>query len=214
MKIQTVLHKPEEQAQKLEFFKNWEELTYTTKMIPYEDCYIAVVEIPDEDFEKLVGIFQSKEEAMGAFLSNAMEYEWEIVPESYVIYHAHFEDNKLFAGLLPKDSNPAIFDHLHLENMVKEMAKYPRVVVYSYDVVTYIKDVYPEVDNKLYVITREISKVKGYAPDLQQLAQIYGVILQSLEDKLRFIQELITKPIKLKDGELLLPPVDKPTITC
>jgi uncharacterized protein YqfB (UPF0267 family) len=214
MKIQTVLQKPEENAQKLEFFKNWEELTYTTKVMPYENCYIAVVEVPDEDFQKLVGIFQSKEEAMGAFLSSAMEYGWEVIPENYVIYHAQFEDDKLFAGLLPKDSNPVVFDHLHLENMVKEMAKYPRIVVYSYDVVTYIKDIYPEVDSKLYVITREIAKVKGYAPDMEQLAQTYGVNLQNLEDKLRFIQELITKPIKLKDGDLLLPPVDKPTLTC
>lgn len=47
MKMQTVLYKPEEHAQKLEFFKNWEELTYSTKMIPYRNCYIAVVEIPE-----------------------------------------------------------------------------------------------------------------------------------------------------------------------
>lgn len=214
MKIQTVLQKPEESHKRLEVFQNWEELTYTLKVLPYGECYLALVEIPEEDFEKLIGIFQSKEEAMGAFLSNAFEYGWETVPESYAIYHAQFDGDKLLAGLLPKGENPSIFDHLHLENMIKEMTKYPRIVVYSYDVVTYIKDIYPEVDNKLYVIAREISRIKGESPDLEELAKLYCVKLQSLEDKLRFIGELVTKPLRLADEEIDLPPISKPTLIC
>ncbi|WP_340690838.1 hypothetical protein [Hydrogenobacter thermophilus] len=214
MNIQILVQSPEEKQEKLEFLKNWEEIVYRVEVSEYEGCYLMVMEVPDEEFEKLTNIFQSKEEAMGAFLSNAMEYGWEVVPDSYVVFHAQFDGDKLLAGLLPKDKDPAMFDHLHLEEMVREMAKYPRVVVYSYDVVTYIKDIYPEIDSKLYVIAREISKVKGKAPELEELAKMQSANMETLEDKLKFIEELITKPIKVDHEEMVLPPITRPTLIC
>jgi len=76
------------------------------------------------------------------------------------------------------------------------MARYPRVVVYSYDVVTYIKDIYPEIDSKLYLISRECLKLNKEIPSMDHI--------NSLEDKLRFIEELLKE----------LPPVSKPTRAC
>jgi len=197
MKIQTLLRSLEDKEEKLKLFENWEELRYKElELTPYEDCYLLVVEVPDEEFEKLTYIFQTKEEAMGAFLSSAMEYGWEEVPSSYIIYHAQFDKDKLLAGILPMGGSPAVFDHLKLEDMVKEMARYPRVVVYSYDVVTYIKDIYPEIDSKLYLISRECLKLNKEIPSMDHI--------DSLEDKLRFIEELLKE----------LPPVSKPTRAC
>ena len=189
-----------------ELLKNWEELNPSFETVELgEGRYLLFLEVPEEDFEKLTGIFPSKEEAMGAFLTAAMEVGWEEVPESYVIYHADFDGDKLIAAIKTEEG-VLKFDQLHLEEMIRRMLRYPRVVVYSSDVLTYIKDVYPEVDSKAYVISREIARVRGKAPDLEDLGRIYGVDTSTLEGKLRLLEELLKNPIRLPDGEVNIRP--------
>jgi len=147
----------------------------------------------------------NKEEAIGAFLTTALESGWEEVPNSYVIYHADFEGGKLIAAIKTEEGISK-YDQLHLEEMIRRMLRYPRVVVYSSDVLTYIKDVYPEVDSKAYVISREIAKEKGKAPDIEDLGKIYGVDISTLEGKLKLLEELLKNPVKLPDGEVNIKP--------
>lgn len=215
MIIQTLLSRLDDdtKSKRLELFKSWEELGYSLSFYPYGDCYVMMAEIPDKDFEKLLNIFSNKDEAAGAFLDMALEYGWEPVPKNYLVYHAHFEGDILKAGILTEDGSFQPYDQLNLENMIRELARYDRIVVYSYDVITYIKDVYPDVDRKVYVIAKEIAKAKGKAPYLEELAQMYGTEVKSLEEKLSFIKGLLDGPIKL-DGEFTLPPVNKPLLEC
>ncbi len=215
MIIQTLLSRLDDDAKnkRLEVFKSWEELGYSLSFYPYGDCYVMMAEIPDKDFEKLLNIFSNKDEATGAFLDMALEYGWEPVPKTYLVYHAQFEGDVLKAGILTEDGSYQPYDQLNLENMIRELARYDRIVVYSYDVITYIKDVYPDVDRKVYVIAKEIAKAKGKAPYLEELAKMHGTEVKSLEEKLSFIRRLLDGPIKL-DGEITLPPVNKPLLEC
>lgn len=186
--------------------ENWEELTPSFDAVELgEGRYLIFLEVPEEDFEKLTSIFPSKEEAMGAFLTTAVEAGWEEVPESYVIYHADFDGDKLIAAIKTEEG-VLKFDQLHLEEMIGRMLRYPRVITYSSDVLTYIKDVYPEVDSKAYIISREIAKVRGKAPDLEDLGKIYGIDTSTLEGKLQLLEELLKNPVKLPDGEVNLRP--------
>ena len=186
--------------------ENWEELSPSFDAVNLGNGrYLILLEVPEEDFEKLTGIFPSKEEAMGAFLTTAMEAGWEEVPESYVIYHANFDGNRLIAAIKTEEGILK-FDQLHLEEMIRRMLRYPRVIVYSSDVLTYIKDIYPEIDSKAYVISREIARAKGRAPDLEDLGKIYGVDTTSLEGKLQLLEELLKNPVRLPDGEVNLKP--------
>ncbi len=196
MKIQILLRDGSDIDEKLEFLKDWEELSYRLDSQPYGGCQLFVLEIPDEDFDKTLGIFQSREEAMGAFLSVAMEKGWEVVPDSYVIYHAQFEGDKLIAGIKAQDGVER-FEQITLENMIRKMAMYPRVVVLSYDVVTYIKDIYPEIDLKLYVLSRELSRLGREMPHVEG---------KSLEEVLLTMEEYLRDPS--------LPPVSKPVSEC
>ncbi|RME11005.1 MAG: hypothetical protein D6804_03675, partial [Aquificota bacterium] len=169
--------------------------------------------IEDGDFERLTGIFQSREEAMGAFLSVAMEHGWEEVPQTYCIYHAQEANGKLMAGLkFGQEVN--IYEQTTVEQMVQLMARVHRVVVYSSDVVTFIKDIYPEIDQKVYVIAREIARKLGKAPELEELAKIYGMPAESLEDKLKLIEKLLQNPVRTPYGELELPPFSYPLAEC
>ena len=186
--------------------ENWEELDMKLWAEPVGDgSYIVFLEVPEEEFEKLTNIFPSKEEALGAFITTAQESGWEVVPESYVVYHADFEGDALIAAIKTKEGISK-HDQLHLEEMIQKMLRYPRVVVYSSEVLTYIKDLYPEVDSKAFVISREMAKRAGRAPDLEDIAKLYGKDVSTLEGKLELIEELLKNPVKLPDGEVELKP--------
>ena len=196
----------EEYPEKYALLENWEELNASLSADKVEDGkYIVFLDVPEEEFEKLTHIFPSKEEAVGAFLTAAMEAGWEEVPTSYVVYHADFENGKLIAAIKTEEG-VFRFDQLHLEEMIKRMLRYPRIIVYSSDVLTYIKDVYPDVDSKAYVVSREIARKRGKAPDLEDLGKIYGIDTSTLEGKLRLLEELIKNPVKLPEGELDIRP--------
>ncbi len=190
--------------------ENWGELTpkLSLKRVDSERC-ILYLEVSPEEFEKVMNIFPTKEEALGAFLTTAIESGWEVVPTGYVIYHAEFQGDKLIAGIKTQEGTSK-HDQLHLEEMIQKMARYPRVVVYSSEVLTYIKDLYPEVDSKAYVISREIAKKVGRAPDLEDLAKLYGKDISSLEGKLELIEELLRSPVRLPEGEVSLKPYHYP----
>ena len=96
--------------------------------------------------------------------------------------------------------------------MVQKLARYPRIVAYSSDVLTYIQDIYPEVMRKAYVVAREIAKVAGEAPSLEELGKVYGVDASSLEGSLELIEKLLRNPVKLPSGkEVNLKPYWYPT---
>ena len=67
-----------------------------------------------------------------------MEHHWEVVPETYCVYHAHEENGKLIAGML-FEGTVSIYEQTTLEQMVHFLARVHRIVVYSYDVVAYTK---------------------------------------------------------------------------
>lgn len=217
MKIQTLVEaseKPqdvlaflkERYPEKYELIENWEELSFKADVVEAGDGqYVVILEVPDEDFSKAVGIFPSKEEAKGAFLTTALEKGWEEFPESYIIYHAQFEGDKLIAGIKDREGISK-HDQMHLEQMIQKIARYPRVIAYSTDVLTYIKDLYPDVDTKAYIVSREIAKVLGKAPDLEDLGKIYGVDTSSLEGKLNLIEKLLENPVRTPEGTVNIRP--------
>ncbi|MEJ7553678.1 MAG: hypothetical protein WKI48_02920, partial [Aquificaceae bacterium] len=184
MKVQKLFRSLPQDLASLEPFPDWQELSPTFEKLPIGDCTLLVASIQDEDFDKLLHIFQSREEAMGAFLSVAMEHGWEEVPQTYCIYHAQEIDGKLIAGIR-LEGQTSTYEQTTVEQMVQTMARVHRVVVYSSEVLTYIKDIYPEIDQKAYVIAREIAKRLGKAPELEELAKIYGMPIESLEEKLK-----------------------------
>ncbi len=221
MKLQTVVssdHSIENVAsflkeiypEKYALIQNWEELTAVLETEDIgEGRYIVFLEVPDEEFEKLTDIFPSKEEAMGAFLTTAMEVGWEEVPQSYVVYHADFDGDRLIAGIKTEEGISK-YDQMHLEEMIQRIMRFPRIVTYSSDVLTYIKDIYPEVDSKAYVVSREIAKKVGQAPDLEDIGKLYGIDTSSLEGKLILIEKLLENPVKLPAGEVNLKPYNYP----
>ncbi len=200
----------EEYPDRYSLIENWEELTPVLSVEELgEGSYVIYLEVDDREFEKLTNIFPSKEEAMGAFLTTAAESGWEVVPDSYVVYHADFEGDRLIAAIKTGEG-VSKHDQLHLEEMIQKMLRYPRVVVYSSDVLTYIKDIYPEVDTKAYVLSREIARKAGKAPSLEDLGKIYGVDTSNLEGKLELIERLLENPIKLPEGEVSVKPFHYP----
>lgn len=213
MKIQKLFREVPADIKSLEPFASWQELSPKFSTEKVNDCFLIVAHIDDADFEPLTSIFQSKEEAMGAFLTLAIEHGWEEVPESYCIYHAQEVEGKLFAGLL-FNGNINIYEQTTVEQMVQTMARVHRIVVYSYEVVTYIKDIYPEIDQKVFSIAREIGKRLGKAPELEELAKIYGMEIKSLEDKLRLIEKLLENPVRTPYGEVSLPSFSYPLVEC
>ncbi len=195
-------HYPEKYA----ILENWSELDIKLSAEKIgNDEYLVILEVPDEEFLKLEGIFPTKDEAMGAFYTMALESGWEEFPSRYVIYHAQFEEDKLIAGI-KTENGISKHEQTNLEPMIQTMARYPRVIVYSGEVLTYIKDLYPEVDSKTYVIAREIAKVAGNAPDLEDLGKIYGIDTSSLEGKLELIEKLLNNPVKTPSGEINIRP--------
>lgn len=193
----------EKYPERYKLIENWEELRGEFDVQKLGDKeYLVIYSIPEKEFEKELGIFQSVEEAMGAFLSTALEHGWEEVPKSYVIYHADFVEggNKLIAAIKTEEGISK-YDQLKLEEMMKKMVRYPRVVVYSSDVLTYIKDIYPDVQSKAYVIAREIAKQTGSAPELEELGKVYGMDTSTLEGKLELIEKLLQNPVKLPGGK-------------
>ncbi len=213
MKVQRLFREVPEDVSRLEPFSDWQELSPAFESHPLGECTLVVASIKDEDFDQLLGIFQSREEAMGAFLSLAMEHGWEEVPETYCIYHAQEIDGKLIAGLR-FGGQVSLYEQTTVEQMVQTMARVHRVVVYSSDMITYIKDIYPEIDHKAYVIAREISKRLGKAPELEELAKIYGMPIESLEERLSLIEKLLENPLRTPYGEVDLPPFSYPLTGC
>lgn len=192
-------HYPEKYA----LLQNWSELEGKLNVEPLgEGKYVVIYEIPEEEFQKDAEIFGGKEQAMGAFLTTALEHGWEEVPTKYVIYHADFVEggDKLIAGLKTEEG-VSTYDQLKLEEMIKRMTQYPRIVVYSSDVLTYIQDVYPDVRSRAYIIAREIARQVGKAPELEELGEVYGVDISTLEGKLELIDKLVQGSIKLPSGE-------------
>ena len=188
----------------------WEELDFSLSAEKVgDDSYILFLGVSEEGFEKLQDLFPSKEEAKGAFLTTASEMGWEVVPDSYILYHAQFEGDRLIAAVKGKEGI-TLHDQLRLEEMIQKMLRYPRIIVYSSDVLTYIKDLYPEVDSKAYVVSREIARKRGRAPKLEDLGKIYGIEVSSLENKLRLIEKLLKNPVKLPDGEVHIKPYHYP----
>jgi len=133
--------------------------------------------------------------------------------EPYVEYVCQEIEGKLFAGLL-FNGQINLYEQTTAEQMVQIMARVHRVVVYSYEVVTYIKDIYPEIDQKVFSIAREIGKRLGKAPELEELAKIYGMEIKSLEDKLRLIEKLLENPVRTPFGEVSLPSFNHPLREC
>ncbi len=211
MKIQTLIDSESHKEERTSFLKNWEEISYSLKEEEMDNgTRVLILEVPEEEFEKLLDIFPSKAEAMGAFVTTALENGWEEVPESYVVYHADFDGNRVLAGI-KTPQGVSLHDQLHLEQMIQTMMKFPRVVVYSSEVLTYIKDLFPEVDARAYVIAREISRSGKKAPDLSELAKIYGQDVSTLEGKLDLIEKLLKNPVRLPDGEINIRPYYLPT---
>ncbi len=195
---------------KYSLIDNWEELRIELKAKELEGgSYLVELEVEDREFEKTLGIFQSVEEAKGAFLTTAEERGWEEVPDRYAVYHAQFEDDVLIAGIKTEEGISR-YNQLKLEQMMEKLIRYPRIVVYSSDVLTYIKDLFPDVDNRAYVIAREIAKKTGGAPELEELGKIYGVDTSSLEGKIELIDKLTQSPIRLPSGEVELKPIHYP----
>ena len=213
MKVQKLFRNLPKNPASLEPFPDWQELSPTFEKHPLEECTLLVATIEDKDFDKLLHIFQSREEAMGAFLSVAMEHGWEEVPQTYCIYHAQEIDGKLIAGIR-LEGQTSTYEQTTVEQMVQTMARVHRVVVYSSEVLTYIKDIYPEIDQKAYVIAREIAKKLGKAPELEELAKIYGMPIESLEEKLNLIEKLLENPLRTPYGEVDLPPFSYPLTGC
>ena len=192
-------HYPERYA----LLENWKELEGRLTLEPIgENKYIVIYEIPDEEFKKDADIFGGLEQAKGAFLTTALEHGWEEVPTRYVVYHADFEEGgtKLLAGLKTEEGI-SVYDQLRLEEMIKRMSQYPRVIVYSSDVITYIQDIYPDIQSKAYVIAREIARKLGKAPEIEELGKLYGIDTSTLEGKLKLIDELSKGIVKLPTGE-------------
>ncbi len=190
--------------------ENWEELEVNLKADEVGDgTYIIELEVPEAEFEKTLGIFQSVEEAMGAFLTTAEERGWERVPDRYAVYHAHFEGDVLIAGIKTEEGISK-YDQMGLEKMMEKLVRYPRIVTYSSDVLTYIKDLFPDIDSRAYVIAREIAKAVGSAPELEEIGKIYGVDTSTLEGKIELIDKLVNSPVKLPSGEINLKPVYYP----
>lgn len=195
----------ESYPEKYALIENWSELEGKLRVEPLgEGKYIVIYEIPDEEFQKDAEIFGGREQAMGAFITTALEHGWEEVPTRYVVYHADFVEggSKLVAGIKTEEGT-STYDQLTLEEMIKKMAQYPRVIVYSSDVLTYIQDVYPDVQSKAYIIAREIAKKVGKAPELEELGKVYGINTSSLEGKLELIDSLIQGSIRLPSGEVV-----------
>ncbi|MCS6999135.1 MAG: hypothetical protein RMH93_06485 [Aquificaceae bacterium] len=213
MKVQKLFREAPQSPNLLEPFVSWQEISPRFEEKRFDDCYLLIADISEDNFDSLVGIFQSREEAMGAFLTVAMEQGWEEVPETYCVYHAQEVGGKLVAGLM-FDGQISTYEQTTVEQMVQVMAKLHRVVVYSYDVVTYIKDIYPEIDQKVFVLARRVAKVLGRAPELEELAKIYCMPLQSLEDKLRLIDRLLENPVRTPYGEVNIPPFSYPVVDC
>ncbi|NPA33090.1 MAG: hypothetical protein GXO04_05640 [Aquificae bacterium] len=192
----------ERYPEKYKLVQNWEELSGNWEVHKLRgDEYLIVWRIPDEEFKKEIPIFGSEESAKGAFLTTAQEHGWEEVPKRYVVYHAQFTEGggKLLAGIKTEDSI-SVYDQLTLEDMLKKMSAYPRIVVYSSDVLTYIRDVYPDAPLKSYVIAREIAREAGSSPDLSELGKVYGIDTSTLEGALTLIEKLLHNPVKLPDG--------------
>ncbi|ADC89084.1 hypothetical protein Thal_0450 [Thermocrinis albus DSM 14484] len=206
MKLQAV---DRDRERLLELFRVWEEVSYTLHEGHHNHCRILYAHVDDESFDRLLHIFPSREEAMGAFLSYAQELGWEEFPTTFVVYDVEWDGNSLLAGIKTKEG-VEFYTQTQLENMVRKMAVHHRVVVYSSDVLTYIKDIYPEVDSKSYVIARIIAKMTGSAPDLEQIARLHRVSVGTLEERLNFIEELVGNVVRLPQGELQLPSISLP----
>lgn len=195
-------------------FEAWPEISYKIRVKPIEvgddTINVVYIETNDEDFNKSVGVFESKEEAMGAFRSFAYELGFEDYPINIAFLHAGFDGDKLFLFLKAKnDDNIKQFDQLSVEKLTKELPNYQRVVIYQSAVLTYLKDIYPAIDNIAYVIPHKLSSIGCQTPELSDLAKIYGVSLNTKEDEIRFIEKLLQDPKGLcKDKEL--PPIDIP----
>ncbi len=216
MKLRKLFRRDElldERSEVLELFKEWQEISYELKTQEFDNCLVLEVSVTPKSFDTLIGIFSTREEALGAFLSLAEELGWEKVPESFAFYHAIFDGNKVIAGI-KVDGQIYTYDQLSLEDMIRQLASKDRVVVYSLDVITYIKDIYPEVDRKTYSISKAIAQKMMNPPDLSILAKLYGKELKSIEDYLNFIEDLTKAPIRLPEGEVELPPLDAPTQAC
>lgn len=200
----------EHYPERFSLIENWGELDFRFRAERIgEDRHILIIDVDEGEFEKLRSIFPSREDAMGAFITTAREAGWEEVPDRWVIYHAQFEDDKLIAGL-KTERGIFKYNQLRLEEMIQTMMSYPRVVVYSSDVLTYIKDLFPDVDQRAYVVAREIAKKAGEAPSLEDLGRIYGVDTTTLEGKLKLIEKLLTNPVRLPKGEVNIKPVSYP----
>ncbi len=213
MKVQKPLREVPQDPKKLEPFLDWQELSPSFETLSFGDCTLLIATIEDEEFDKLLHIFQSREEAMGAFLSVAMEHGWEEVPQTYCIYHAQEVDGKLIAGVKLKDQ-VSFYEQTTVEQLAQILAKVHRVVVYSSEVLTYIKDIYPDIDHKTYSIAREIAKRLGKAPEFEDLGKIYGMPFESLEEKLNLIERLLENPVRTPYGEVELPPYSYPLVGC
>jgi hypothetical protein len=211
MKIQKLIRSKEEKENSLEFLKNWQELKVKFSEESVEGSTLLTIEVPEEEFKKLRGIFSSESEAMGAFLTASEEHGWEVVPRTYLIYHAQFDGNKVIAGI-KYGGKVSIHDQLHLEEMIRTMTMYPRIVTYNTEPLTYIKDLYPEVDRKTYVIAREIARKGKRAPDLSELGMIYGVKISNLKDSLNLIEKLLKNPIITPEGKVNVRPFYLPII--
>jgi len=158
-------------------FEAWPEISYKVSIKP--------VKVGDES----VGVFESKEEAMGAFRSFAYELGFEDYPTNIAFLHAGFDGDKLFLFLKAKnDDNIKQFDQLSVEKLTKELPNYQRVVIYQSAVLTYLKDIYPAIDNIAYVIPHKLSNIGCQTPDLSDLAKIYGVSLNTKEDEISFFK--------------------------
>jgi len=195
-------------------FEAWPEISYKISVKPIEvgDDTINVVylDVNDEDFEKAVGVFEAKEEAMGAFRSFAYELGFEEYPTNIAFLHADFDGDKLLLFLKAKNNdNIETFDQLSVEKLTKQLLDYQRVVLYQSAILTYLKDIFSAIDSMAYVIPHQLSSIGCQAPDLKDLAKIYGVSLDTKQDEITFIEKILEDMDVVCKGKKL-PPIEAP----
>ncbi|MEN3034411.1 MAG: hypothetical protein ABDH18_05430 [Aquificaceae bacterium] len=138
-------------------FDSWSELEVKFELKKLDnDCYLLTAEIQDSSFEALSQIFGSKENALGAFLTLAVERGWEEFPSNILFLHI-WEENGMTIASVYSQGELELFKHDNLEALSRKLASANRVVVFSMDIVAKVRDVFPGLEGKTYSISRHLS---------------------------------------------------------
>ncbi|MCS7084312.1 MAG: hypothetical protein NZL90_04950 [Aquificaceae bacterium] len=158
-------------------FESWSELSFEFSLQNLQgDCWLLIAKAEDDSFETLSPIFGSKENAIGAFLTLALEKGWEELPDRILFLHIWEENGTLFAATY-FEGQTELFKHDNLEALSRKLASANRVVVFSIDVVAKIRDVFPNLEAKTYSISRNLSNTELENTSLEELlgAKVDGI---------------------------------------